>query len=99
MSSYQTTPLLVFLTFFLFLTVPSHADFQAGKNAYDRGDYETALKEWQPLAEQGDAKAQLFIGYMYEVGQGSPSERGRGYTLVSPFRGAGQCRFASKIRC
>ncbi len=29
------------------------ADFQAGKEAYDRGDYATALKEWRPLADQG----------------------------------------------
>ena len=33
------------------------ADFEAGLNAYDRGDYATALKEWRPLAEQGDVAA------------------------------------------
>ena len=30
--------------------------------AYDREDYATALKEWQPLAEQGDAYAQVQLG-------------------------------------
>ncbi len=34
------------------LAVPAWADFQAGVDAYQRGDYATALREWQPLAEQ-----------------------------------------------
>ena len=38
------------------------ADFQKGLTAYDRGDYATALREWTPLAEQGDARAQFQIG-------------------------------------
>jgi hypothetical protein len=33
------------------------ADFQKGLTAYDSGDYATALREWTPLAEQGDAGA------------------------------------------
>ena len=28
-----------------------------GVAAYERGDYAAALKEWRPLAEQGDTKA------------------------------------------
>ena len=26
--------------------------YQEGYDAYNRGDYDTALKEWRPLAEQ-----------------------------------------------
>lgn len=33
-------------------------DLQKGSTAYDVGDYATALLEWQPLAQQGDADAQ-----------------------------------------
>ena len=29
------------------------ADLQRKLDAFDRGDYATALKEWNPLAEQG----------------------------------------------
>ncbi len=47
-----------------------YADFQAGQDAYDQGDYETALKEWQPLAEQGDARAQYKLAILYDKGQG-----------------------------
>ena len=32
------------------------ADFQKGLTAYKSGDYATALREWEPLAEQGGAE-------------------------------------------
>jgi TPR repeat protein len=46
------------------------ADLQKGGEAYNRGDYAAALKEWRPLAEQGSAKAQDNLGHMYAIGQG-----------------------------
>jgi TPR repeat protein len=46
------------------------ADFQKGLDAYDRGDYATALREWTPLAEQGKSVAQFNLGQMYRKGQG-----------------------------
>ncbi len=45
-----------------------------GMEAYDKGDYATALKEWRPLAEQGDAEAQCNLGYMYKGGKGVPQD-------------------------
>ena len=33
-------------------------DFQKGLAAAQAGDFATALKEWKPLAEAGDAKSQ-----------------------------------------
>jgi len=50
--------------------------FQAGKVAYDRGDYDTALKKFRPLAEQGHAEAQFHLGLMYAGGQGVPQDLG-----------------------
>ncbi len=41
----------------LMLATPAWADFQAGLDAHKRGDYETAMKEFRALAEQGDADA------------------------------------------
>ena len=38
----------------LMLAFPAWADFEVGVDAYDRGDYDAALKEFRPLAEQGD---------------------------------------------
>ena len=45
-------------------------DFEKGGDAFERGDYATALREWTPLAEQGDADAQYNLGLMYEQGWG-----------------------------
>ena len=50
------------------------AAYKKGFAAYERGDYATALREWQPLAEQGDAKAQFSMGVMYAQGQGVPQD-------------------------
>ncbi len=50
------------------------ADFQKGLAAYSRGDYATALRELRPLAEQGDARAQTGLGFMYKNGQGVPQD-------------------------
>ena len=46
------------------------ADFQKGLDAALKGDFVTALKEWRPLAEQGDADAQFNLGQMYSNGRG-----------------------------
>ena len=46
------------------------ADLRKGAVAYKSGDYATALREWTPLAEQGDAGAQSFLGMMYAKGEG-----------------------------
>jgi len=50
------------------------AGFQEGDNAYRRGDYATAVREWLPLAQQGDVYAQVTLGLMYETGQGVPQD-------------------------
>ena len=53
------------------LAVPAHAGpFEDGLAAYNRGDYATALQVWRPLAEQGDARAQFNLSFMYEDGRG-----------------------------
>ena len=54
----------------LLATPVGAADFNAGFKAYQSGDYQTAFKEWQPLAEQGHADAQFNLGVMHENGEG-----------------------------
>ncbi|MEK6204133.1 MAG: hypothetical protein N2B02_00655 [Amylibacter sp.] len=49
-------------------------DFEKGMAATSNGDFATALKEWKPLAEQGDAYAQDALGLMYFQGQGVPQD-------------------------
>ncbi len=59
------------------LAVPVEAqDFDAGIEAGQRGDYALALREFRPLATEGDAKAQFYLGYMYGKGQGVAQDYG-----------------------
>ena len=53
------------LPLLLYATPAYAADFQKGVDAYQSGDYATALKEWEPLAEQGYAHrfSRLYIIY------------------------------------
>ncbi len=52
------------------VAAPAWADFEAGQEAHDRGNYATTLKKLRPLAEQGNAEAQLFLGDIYLNGLG-----------------------------
>jgi len=45
-------------------------DWQKGLAAYLNDDYATALREWEPLAKQGNAEAQRLLGGMYRNGKG-----------------------------
>ena len=61
---------IVLVLSFVCLAVPAWADGQVDVDAYKRGDYATALREWRPLAEQGDPSAQFRLGSLYENGDG-----------------------------
>ena len=56
------------------LTAPAWAGFDEGEAAYDRGDYAAALREFRPLAEQGNAKAQKYLGLIYVGDLGVPQD-------------------------
>ncbi|GMQ76570.1 MAG: hypothetical protein BMS9Abin01_1852 [Gammaproteobacteria bacterium] len=53
-------------------SVLAQSGFDKGASAYKRGDFETALAVFRPLAEKGDAKAQSILGLMYSYGEGVP---------------------------
>ena len=60
--------------------------YQKGWDAYNAGDYATALQEWAPLAEAGGARAQYDLGVMYSNGQGvlqDYAEAARWYRLAA----------------
>lgn len=44
--------------------------YDEGAKAYNKRDYHTAMKNWQPLAEKGDVKAQFNVGLLYAQGLG-----------------------------
>ena len=63
------------LTLAVLLIVPSwttYADMDAANQALKSGDHALAVEEFRKLAEQGNARAQSHLGYMYYVGDGVP---------------------------
>ena len=69
MSSRLFPAIILVVSLFLH-TDPALADFDDGAAAYTRGDYATALQEWQPLAEEGNVAAQFNLGLMHYNGKG-----------------------------
>lgn len=53
---------------FVWPAQPAFADAAAGRAAYDRGDYASALADWQRAADAGDPDAQFGLGRLYEYG-------------------------------
>ena len=64
----------LFFIFFIFVNQAISQSFERGDDAANAGDFATALKEWKPLAENGDVKAQASLGFMYLEGKGVPKD-------------------------
>ena len=58
------------------------AGLAEGYEALIKKDYATAIKEYHPLAERGNAEAQYRIGRMYEFGQGYPQDKAQGIAWI-----------------
>jgi uncharacterized protein len=49
---------------------PAIADVKAGVDAWSRGEFEAAVKQWRDPAIKGDADAQFNMGQAYKMGRG-----------------------------
>jgi TPR repeat protein len=59
----------------LALLAPAQAaSLGAGVAAFNRQNYNVAAVIFGPLAEAGDARAQYYLGFMYETGRGVPQD-------------------------
>jgi len=58
------------------------AGLTEGYDALSRQDYATAIKEYRPLAERGNAEAQYRIGRLYEFGKGYPKDQAQGIAWI-----------------
>ena len=65
----------VILVLLFVLVLHAFADLERGWDAFYKKDYATALKEWKPLAEGGDADAQVNLGDLYSIGFGVPKDK------------------------
>ena len=64
----------------------SSATYEEGKQAYLGKDYAGALAILKPLAENGDSRAQILLGLMYDYGHGvpeSPAESLKWYRMAA----------------
>ena len=62
--------LLILVLAVIYSSAARGDDLEDGYKAYEKKDYATALKLWQPLAEEGIAKAKHYLGFMYQNGFG-----------------------------
>ena len=56
--------------FIFFSSVLHTADFEKTYEAYQKGDYESALNGFFELASENHMKAQFYLGAMYREGKG-----------------------------
>ena len=63
---------------FLKISTAASADLARKLVAIKKGDFDTALKEWLPLAEDGNPSAQYNIGQLYRIGRGVDRELHQG---------------------
>lgn len=62
---------------------PALADVKAGVDAWTRGDFPAAIREWQPLADKGDPDAQFNLAQAYKLGRGVPQDLTRSELLYA----------------
>ncbi len=94
MNAKKVTILLVFTVLLIFSIVSRifFNDFQDGWNAYEKKDYKTARELWLPLAEQGDSRAQFFLGFMHDMGFGVPEDDKKAFKWYKLAREQGDSR-------
>ena len=66
MRRYLVTILAIFSLAFSSAAVAG--DYRDGRDAYDAGDFDTAMAVWAPAAESGDAGSQYGMGLLYSEG-------------------------------
>ncbi|MXP41788.1 sporulation protein [Altererythrobacter soli] len=70
------------------------ADVKAGVDAWGRGDYATAVREWEGPAAAGDADAMFNLGQAYRLGRGVTADPARAEALYARAAAAGHLQAA-----
>ncbi len=73
---------------------PAAADTKAGVDAWTRGDFGAAVKEWQAQAARGDGDAVFNLGQAYRLGKGVKQDLGRAEQLFGQAAGMGHLQAA-----
>lgn len=78
----------------LILAPAAQADTKAGVDAWTRGDYAGAVKQWQASALRGDADALFNLGQAYKLGKGVPQDLAKAEDLFGRAAGMGHLQAA-----
>ena len=76
------------------LSAPIWADTKAGVDAWTRGDYTGAVKEWEAEAARGDADALFNLGQAYKLGKGVKQDLTRAEALFGQAAAMGHLQAA-----
>src|SRR5688500_11582743 len=77
-----------------FAAAPALADVKAGVDAWSRGDYTAAVREWEGPAAAGDPDAMFNLGQAYRLGRGVVINLGRAEALYARAATAGHLQAA-----
>lgn len=77
--------------------MPVKADGMSGFQAFEKGDYATALKEFQILADQGVPAAQAALGQMYLQGLGVQQDYAMAAKWLTPAATQGNAAAQSQL--
>lgn len=72
----------------------AQADTKAGVDAWARGDYPTAIREWEAAATRGDADARFNLGQAYKLGRGVQQDLPRAEAYYAQAAAAGHLQAA-----
>ncbi len=59
------------------MAVPAVASVKDGVDAWQRGDFSSAVAIWRPLADAGDGDAAFNLAQAYKLGRGVPTDLGQ----------------------
>ncbi len=77
-----------------FAAAPALADVKAGVDAWSRGDYAAAVREWEGPAAAGDPDAMFNLGQAYRLGRGVVVNLARAEALYARAAAAGHLQAA-----
>ncbi len=76
------------------VAAPALADVKAGVDAWSRGDYAGAVREWEGPAAEGDPDAMFNLGQAYRLGRGIVMDLSRAEALYARAAAAGHLQAA-----
>ncbi len=76
------------------LAAPGDGRVRAGVEAWSRGDWAAAVREWQAPAAAGDADAQFNLAQAYKLGRGVPTDLAKATALFGKAAAQGHLQAA-----